>query len=88
MVAREHPKVIEGRQWFIDTYVLNHVDTSKDGLIDNDNYASDEEVMSGSLEVVVSTGMDAVYTEKVEEVHQAVKETYILLYMLKVPPLS
>ena len=36
MVAREHPEVIEEREWLIDTDVLDPDEEAEDGSIDED----------------------------------------------------
>ena len=57
MVAREHPQVIEGRRRLIDADFLDSQEAAKDGSIDNDGAALDEEDDSGSGEAGVIKGV-------------------------------
>ena len=87
MVASENPEVIEGRRRLIVTDVIDSEQAVEDGYIDDDGAASYEEDDSGSGEVGVITGATEVGTEQVEELHQAVKYSSLLSYMLKPPSL-
>ena len=49
MVAKEHPKVIEGRIRFIDVDVIEYDEANEDSSIDPDGAALDKEDVSGLL---------------------------------------
>ena len=81
MVAIENPELIKGRPRLIATYVIDPEEAAEYGSIDE----YDE---SGFREAGVSTNVTEVRTKEVEEVHQAVKYSYLLSFMLKPPFLT
>ena len=68
MVAKEHTKVIEGRQWLIPLDVIDSEDADEDASINHDGAALDEEYGSG----IVGEG----FTE-VEDIQKAEKYSSI-----------
>ena len=66
----EHTEVIEGRHWLIDTDVLDSEEVAKDGSIDNDGAALDEEDNSGSREPGVRIDFTQSGIEEVEQVQR------------------
>ena len=83
MVASEHPEVIEGRQRFVATDILDSEEATEDSSIDN--YGADlyEEDDSESGEAGVRTGVTQLGIEEVEEVQRIVRYSSLLSYMLK-----
>ena len=73
----EHTEVIEGRHWLIDTDVLDSEEVTKDGSIDNDGAALDEEDNSGLREPGVRTDFTQSGIEEVEQVQRIVKSSFI-----------
>ena len=74
MVSKEHPKVIEGRQWLISVDFIDSEEEAEDASIDNDCAALDKEDGSGLV------GADVI--EEVEDMHKAFKCSSLSSYML------
>ena len=87
MVANEHPGVIEGRQRFIATGVIDSQEEDEDGFIDNYGADLDEEDESVSVEEGVRTYFTQSGTEEVEEVQRVFRFSSLSSYMLKPPSL-
>ena len=83
MVASEHTEVIDGRRWFIATYIIDSEKESEDGSIDNYGSDSDEDDESGSVEACVRKGFTQSGTEEGEDMHPAVKYSSLSSYILK-----
>ena len=82
-VCEKHYKVIEGRKLFIGKDVLD--DKYEDGVVDYDVAAFSEQGQSVSGEAGVSSVTAEEKSEEAEQAHPAVKDTSILLYILKLP---
>ena len=65
--------MIEGRQRFISTYIIDPEEAAEDGVGENNAADLDEEVESGLREVRVSTGVAEAKTEEAEDAQKAVK---------------
>ena len=63
MVARKHPKVIEGRRWLTAMGVIDPEEAYNDGVVDVNGASLDEEYDSCSGEAGVSTGVSEVESE-------------------------
>ena len=68
---------------FVATDILDSEEAYGDDSIDNDGAALDEEDESGLLEVGVITVTTEVETKDVEKLHQDVKYSSLMPYMLK-----
>ena len=75
MVATEHPEVIEGRRRLITVDVIDSEEEAEDASIVHDDAALDEEGGSG----LVGAGV----TEESRDIHNYLKSSSLLSYMLK-----
>ena len=75
MVAKEHPKVIEGRRRLIAVDVLDSGESAENASIDHYSVTLEEDSGSGML----GSGV----TEEVEYIQKAVKYSSIFSYMLE-----
>ena len=78
-----YTEVIEGMQWLIATNVIESKGVADDDSIDSDGADLDKEDDNGPVEAGVITCVPEPGTEEVEEVHQDVKSSYLLSYILK-----
>ena len=87
MVTSEHSELVEGRQRFIVTDILDSEESYGYGSTDDDSSALHEEYDSGSGEFCMSTCVTEVVTKYLEEMHQSVKSSPLSSYILKPPSL-